>query len=174
MAAATWGQEVWGANVWGGEYRRGTGSSLPPTNNNPASAQSTSTYDSIEAQSARIYGLDMQFNNSNVIGLDGDYQLLEGKAALKQAILHRLMTRPGEFRLRPDYGAGIPDYVKKPSTASTVAELTTAIKVQLAKEPRVGKVESVSISKTATSLVVKVNVIANGEPLELTATAEGA
>lgn len=85
-------------------------------------------------------------------GFDGqwaandDYQLVSGLANLKQAILHRLITNPGELFAHPDYGAGLEEYISAPINRDTKNEIVRRIHDQLRKEPRIAKIVYIKVN----------------------------
>lgn len=76
----------------------------------------------------------------------GDYAQVAGYENLRRSIWRRLKTRRGGYRLRPEFGCGVPDFVKKPLTASRIDELRHAIIENISLDRRVDHVESVEIT----------------------------
>ena len=74
-----------------------------------------------------------------------DYETVDGLENYRQSLIRRIIVRPGEYRLRPDYGAGLISYVKKPFTSTNRAEIVKRITSQVAQDRRTEKVVSVSI-----------------------------
>jgi phage baseplate assembly protein W len=106
----------------------------------PASSQQTG---SAEEQSAILLGKDILFDGDFRVSATGDYILLEGKEALRQAIYRRLLTRPGEYRARPEYGVGVLDFVKRRRVQSTLDELRQRVVDQLSLDSRISEVVDV-------------------------------
>lgn len=121
-------------------------------------------------EEAEIYGRDLYFDGNLTVTGAGDYATVDGVENLRRAILRRLMVRPGEYRLRPDYGVGVPLYVKKRLTDSVRSELRDRIVTQLQRDPRVEKVLEVSVSSVTVGdtpyLRILVRVQARGKRVE--------
>lgn len=96
----------------------------------------------------RSFGTDLFFNGRLVVTASGDYQLVDGPENLRRALLRRYITTPGTYRLRPDYGAGLGDYLKKPMTKANLDELTVRMREQTARERRVDKVIEITLTPT--------------------------
>jgi len=92
-------------------------------------------------------GNDIFFDRDFAISPAGDWLSVTGEAALRAALYRRLMTRPGEYRARPDYGVGLPSFVKKRANSTTVDELRVAIVDQLSLEPRIEEVVDVAVER---------------------------
>jgi phage baseplate assembly protein W len=75
----------------------------------------------------------------------GDYATVTGEAALWQEIMICLSVSPGEYKLRPAFGIGARDFVKKPATLANRDELRRRIFDQLSHMRRIEKVESVDV-----------------------------
>lgn len=77
----------------------------------------------------------------------GDLAVATGREALRQSLLRRFITRPGEMPTLPDYGAGAVDFVKAKNTAATRAELIGILTVQCLRDPRVLSVDTVAVDR---------------------------
>lgn len=107
------------------------------------------------AQDARFYGEDIYFEIAApdvdlgqadyVITADGDWASVSGPEALRQSLQRRLITNPGEWQTKPEYGCGARQYVKAKNTSSVRAELESRIRSNFARDPRVHSVDIVSI-----------------------------
>lgn len=99
----------------------------------------------------------------------GDYATVSGEAALWQAITVCLATRPGEWKLRPDFGVGANDFVKKPATQSNRDELRRRVVDQLSRMRRIEKVESVNVNRITVNgkVIDRVEIVARafGRPI---------
>jgi phage baseplate assembly protein W len=93
------------------------------------------------------YGVDVFFDGKHRVTPAGDYQEVAGEENLRRSIFRRLITRPGEYRLNPNYGAGVPSYVKKKRSAANLSELTNRVKAQIQRDRRVQKVLGVTITR---------------------------
>lgn len=122
-----------------------------------------------------LFGKDLLHTDELQVGPDGDYITTEGVENLRQAILRRLIVRPGEYKFRPTYGVGIKTYVKKEMTVANLDELKRRIIENLGQDSRIEKVIEVNLQKTTfgtgTGLKVFVQILAGGrehrfEPFE--------
>lgn len=130
-------------------------------------APSTSTNVSprnLSRQIDKLYGRDIWFDHSaqgvvqRQVTPDGDWLLVDGIAALRQAIIRRITTKPGEWQTLPGYGVGAQNYVKERNTRATREALGSRIKDQLSQDPRVKKVEQVVVESSEGLLRIAVQV----------------
>lgn len=70
-----------------------------------------------------LFGEDFLFTDDLQVTASGDYATVQGMACLRQAILNRLLTAPGEYAVHPEYGVGIRNWVKKRLTRADQDEL---------------------------------------------------
>lgn len=114
-----------------------------------------------------LFGVDILFEDDVRVTASGDYAVVEGYAALRQAVLIRLITAPGEYAVQPDFGCGIAKWVKKRMSKSDRDSLRQTILEQLSKEERIQKVEEVTVesltSNNTTGVKVSVRVSALGK-----------
>jgi phage baseplate assembly protein W len=95
-----------------------------------------------------LYGKDVLFDgNDFVITAQSDYATIEGVENVRLALYRRLATRPGEYRYKPNYGAGLGTFVKKKMTKTTRDEMTHRVTEQVAQERRVEELLQVSFDK---------------------------
>jgi phage baseplate assembly protein W len=122
-----------------------------------------------DEQQARLLGSDIYFRGDYRVTPDGDWKTVRGLAALRQAVYHRLITRPGEYRARPDYGCGVLDWVKQPKTPANLASLATRIRTQLLRDSRIDdvRVTVTDLDGTLPGLDVTVAVAARGRSITL-------
>ncbi len=128
----------------------------------PAMSQNVAA---VREQRDVLLGKDLLFDGDYGISAAGDYVLLEGIEALRQAIYRRLLTRPGEFRARPEYGVGVLDFVKKRNTLATLDELRQRVFDQLSLDDRISEVRSVVVETIVDGLQIGVVIEAAGETL---------
>ena len=74
----------------------------------------------------------------------GNLQTVSGLENLRQAILRRLVTTPGQLVHRPLYGAGLPRFQNAPNTLDTRRTMSTIIEEQILRDPRIESVSSVN------------------------------
>lgn len=120
----------------------------------------------------RLLGRDILFDRDYHVTPSGDWQTVEGLAAIRQWIYHCLITSPGEFRARPDYGCGVKRYVKEEKTAALKAQLKTTIRTQLLRNRKlqdvVVTVDELSVAVAgAQGLLVGVGVTVKGQALNI-------
>lgn len=137
----------------------GYGWSMPPA----APATSTSPSERVR-QRDRFWGrdlwLDVRVNGADVVTTPAkDLALVDGEECLRQALIRRIITAPGDWATLPEYGCGARLYVKARNTPATRAELTERIRSQLAREARVERVGRVSVETTEDGQGLKINVL---------------
>lgn len=106
-----------------------------------------------------LFGVDLRFDDDLQVTAYGDYAQVDGYAALKQAIYLRLITAPGEYAVRPDYGCGVTRWIKKRMAQSDKDELRQTIIEQLSKEERISKVEEVVVESLTLSGTTGIKVL---------------
>jgi phage baseplate assembly protein W len=105
------------------------------------------------AQAAAFYGEDVWFDVTQgaiadyVVTAAGDWQAVSGITALRQSLLRRTITNPGEWKTKPGYGVGAREYVKAKDTPAMRAEITARVRQQYLLDQRVESVDSVTIEK---------------------------
>ncbi len=108
------------------------------------------------SQDAIFFGEDIWFDVSApddtgqadyVVNAAGDWTAVSGLEALRQSLLRRLITSPGEWQTKPDYGCGARQYVKARNSEAVRAELSSRIRAQFAKDSRVHTVDMVVVSQ---------------------------
>lgn len=80
-------------------------------------------------------------------GVDADGRLpwQDGNKSIREVMLNILLTRPGERLMRPEFGAGIRDFIHHPNNETTRALIADAAQRALTRwEPRVS-VEEVRV-----------------------------
>lgn len=92
-----------------------------------------------------LFGIDLLFTDDLQATSSGDYTLVSGMAALKQAIRIILITTPGEYAVNPSFGCGLKAFCKKRATKSDRDSLRQTIIEQLTLEPRIQKVSDVVV-----------------------------
>ncbi len=79
---------------------------------------------------AHLWGTDL------AIGPTGDLGLVSATERGQQRVLRRLLTNPGDYIWRPDYGAGLARYIGQPGGESAIR---AAIRGQIFKEDAVAQ-----------------------------------
>jgi len=110
------------------------------------------------SQDALFYGEDIWHDVATadvngeadyVVTSAGDWAVVTGREALRQSLMRRTITNPGEWPTLPDYGVGARQYVKARNTASVRAELESRIRSQYLRDPRVHSVDLVTVAQLA-------------------------
>lgn len=119
----------------------------------------------------RLFGRDIWYDVTN--GLDSDYQvnaagdwlMVEGREALRQSLTRRIITNPGEWATKPEYGVGARLFVKAKNTLAARQELEERIRAELSKDQRVDSIDKVVIEQLSDGpgLRISVVVIPKGE-----------
>lgn len=139
----------------------------------PAAASSSSGVTSQDraSQIDKLFGKDLWFDVREAAGANyevtaaGDWKTVQGHEALRQAIIRRIITDPGEWAALPGYGVGARMFVKARNTRATRDELSERIRGQLIQDPRIESVEAVAVEITAQSLRISVTVQPKGRSL---------
>ena len=106
------------------------------------------------------YGVDILMTDDLVVGPNGDLMLARGKAVVRQDVLHRLITSPGELLGHPDFGAGLRRYLQDEDAVDLAVQ---AAQEQIENDPRVD-VDSVKV--VAKSDIESMRIVATFELLE--------
>lgn len=120
---------------------------------------------SLDSEIRRLFGTDIYFDNDYLITDKGDFQLLKGVANLRQAIYHRLITRPGEYKFVSDYGVGITSYVKRKRTRSNLDRMENAIRDNLLRDPRISDISKISVEYIINGIKIGVAIAVAGKVL---------
>lgn len=111
------------------------------------------------------YGVDLWYDLSAATGPDlvvdpgGDWLLVRGIECLRQSLIRRIITAPGDWRTLPDYGAGARLYVRKRNNKAARDELANRIRAQCLRDDRVLKCESVVVDSRDGMLRIRVKVV---------------
>lgn len=113
---------------------------------------------------AKFFGEDVWFDVTKgafadyVVSPAGDYQAITGVEALRQSLIRRIITNPGEWKTLPNFGVGARQYVKAKNTQAVRDELAQRVKAQCSADPRVEKVSQVIIEQLSEGAGLKINV----------------
>jgi hypothetical protein len=120
----------------------------------------------------RLYGRDLWFDVRKAAGGNyeitpaGDWKVVAGRECLRQAIVRRIITDPGEWAQLPEYGVGARMFVKGRNTRAARDELAERIRAQLIQDPRIESVETVDIEILADMVRISVKVQPRGRSLK--------
>lgn len=120
----------------------------------------------IKEELREAFGTDIFYESDYSLTHKGDYALVSGFKALRQAILHRLITKPGEYAFEPNYGIGIQSFVKKKIVQSTLDDLEIRIRTQLLREKRISGIRSLNINRISGGVEIYVVIEAAGRALQ--------
>lgn len=90
---------------------------------------------------------------------DGRLEWSADDASIREVMLNILLTRPGERLQRPDFGAGLLNFVHQPNNETTRNLMASVVRKALERwEPRVS-VEAVEVAPSPTSVAdVHINI----------------
>lgn len=136
---------------------------LPGTTSQPIDPQRAKARD-------RLFGRDIWFDVTReridrVVTAKGDWKLVDGVEALRQSLIRRIITNPGEWQTKPDYGVGARLFVKQRMTSTVIADLQTRIRSQMLKDARVDRVDQVIVERSNGVLHIVVTIVAKGRDI---------
>lgn len=114
----------------------------------PAPAAGATSEDSVGGV---LYRRDIWLDLSAATGPDtavnnnGDWVLVDGREGLRQALLRRFLTNPGEWATNPGYGAGARLFVKAKNTRTNRDDLASRLRSQALAEARVESVSEINV-----------------------------
>jgi phage baseplate assembly protein W len=124
-----------------------------------------------------VLGKDLFLNYADLgadlkISASGDLALADDEFNLGQAIIHRLMTRPGELLDigHSTYGSTLYDLIGEPNNETTREKVKAVVIDALRHEPRVEKIVKVVVAPMpgrSDGVDVDVSVIATGSEVPL-------
>lgn len=95
----------------------------------------------------------------------GDYRSVSLEENMKQAVFNRIITRRGTLLHRPDYGAGLLDFLNTPMTLQRKREMARAIKENVELDPRIQEVSTIAIQEATDGsgrVTLEINYIIQG------------
>jgi phage baseplate assembly protein W len=129
----------------------------------PAVSSYPSTVPSLtSAERARLLARDIRFDSDYTVAPKGDWATVEGPEAMRQAVYQRLITSPGEYRARREYGVGIMDFLKEAMATAMVAELKTRVRANLLQDRRIQDV-LVTVEEKENALRLNIAVTIKGQ-----------
>lgn len=121
-----------------------------------------------------LFGRDLLFRGDVALDAGGDYIEITGNENLKQSLYHRLQVSPGEYALRPEYGAGLAASVKRRMNRSEIDAIQQRVIAQIAQDDRIQKVIEVVVESFAIGdkpgIRVYVKILVAGQELRLPMT----
>jgi phage baseplate assembly protein W len=83
---------------------------------------------------------------------NGRFGYTQGDSSVREVIRNILLTRPGERRMRPEFGAGLLDYIHQPNNETTRNLMSNIIRKAVEQwEPRI-QLEAVQVDPNPASL----------------------
>jgi len=135
--------------------------SLPASGGTGGTAQLNQVNEQLE----RKLGTDIFFAGYYVISPSGDYATISGIANLIQSIYRRLLTIPGEYAHIPEYGVGVPNYVKRKMTRPVLGDLKRSIIDNLLRDPRIQTIDGIDIEQGTNNIQIGIRLTAEGQAL---------
>lgn len=130
----------------------------------PSGATTTTSVGDRADQRARLWGRDIWLDITGGNRADtitnhaGDLTIVEGAEALRQAVIRRIITAPGDWALLPNYGAGGRLYIKAKNTQANRDELAERIRAQLLQEQRIERVGQIIVENLEDTPGIKISV----------------
>lgn len=124
------------------------------------------------SQIDKLFGRDIWFDVTESIGANyivtpsGDWQTCEGRECLRQSIIRRIITDPGEWQAIPEYGIGARRFVKARNTQAVRDELKERIRSQIEEEPGVETLDQVFVDVSEGVLKIGVVITPKGRALQ--------
>lgn len=148
-----WGSGGWGAISWG---LTGPPTIIPSSGISPPGGFPT--------DDGGGHGNDLWWDGDYRVDATGDWLVISGIPALKQSLTRRLLTNPGDWATKPDYGVGAPALVKRRATQSNIDYLVNRTRQQFLLDERVVKVTTISTFYSGTgTLKMAVSVQAKNQ-----------
>lgn len=94
---------------------------------------------------------DLKFDNDFESTLTGDLGQIDGRDNLRQAIFHRMITRPGSIPHRPDYGIGILDFQNAAGSLQTQQDIMLRMQDQFLQDERIEALEALKFEQSETN-----------------------
>jgi phage baseplate assembly protein W len=93
------------------------------------------------------------------LAVDGTLAEVTQEEDVRQAILIILQTNPGERVMRPEFGAGLNQFVFEPANTTTMARIQQRVQESLvAFEPRIDVIEVTVTSEPDTRFVLQISM----------------
>jgi phage baseplate assembly protein W len=115
------------------------------------------------AELRKLFGRDIFWNGDYAMTAAGDWAIVEFEEALRQSIRRRIVTEPGEWATRPDYGVGARAFVKAKMTRANIDDLSNRIRGQILADERVLRIEQIDVEQEESILRISVKFIAKGQ-----------
>jgi len=141
---------------------------IPEYTSQTSTTQSDST---VAAALRKLFGSDIWLDVSTGQNADriptaaGDWTLADGEEAVRQSLLRRIITSPGDWKTKPEYGVGARRFLKQRATQATADELITLIRGQFGRDKRVEAVLAIEVQWTGALLRLAVATKLKGRAL---------
>ena len=105
-----------------------------------------------------------------VVTSSGDWAAVSGREAVQQSLIRRFLTKPGDYRVDPTYGAGLLAAVKKRMRTSDMDDISRRLRQQALADNRVKAVSSLTVESlpgtyNGIKYRITVDLVADGQPL---------
>jgi phage baseplate assembly protein W len=111
-----------------------------------------------EDPTSELFGEDILHDEDFQLNGTQDYIVLDGVDVVRAAILRRMVTPPGGYKIRPEYGIGVQQAVKGKLTKSNLDALHQRIIDNLAQEDRIDRVVEVILQRATVNGVDVVKI----------------
>ena len=94
----------------------------------------------------------------------GDWPTIAGRENLKAAVERHAVTSPGELLHRPEYGAGLLDFLEQGNEPGVRAQMAVQVRQSILRDPRLQDAQvAVETGTTIDQVVVTLQVQPKGE-----------
>ena len=105
-----------------------------------------------------------------VVTSSGDWTAVTGREAVQQSLIRRFLTKPGDYRVDPTYGAGLLAAAKKRMRRSDMDDISRRLRQQALADNRVRAVSSVKVealpnTDNGVKYTITIDLVADGVPL---------
>lgn len=80
-----------------------------------------------------------EFGNDLQLTLQGDLQSVDGVTLSVQRVVRRLLTNPGDYTMRPSYGAGLPRFIGESASPAIYGQIRGLITSNMYEEASVSQ-----------------------------------
>ena len=105
-----------------------------------------------------------------VVTSSGDWTAVTGREAVQQSLIRRFLTKPGDYRVDPTYGAGLLAAAKKRMRRSDMDDISRRLRQQALADDRVNAVTSLTVESipgtdNGVKYTITIDLVADGVPL---------
>jgi phage baseplate assembly protein W len=107
---------------------------------------------------ALVFERDVRLKNGRLSAVGGDFELVEGRGNLHQAINHRLVTDPGDMLYHPEYGCLVRRLIGAANGPTAGLLAAEYVKAALRSDPRVKEVTRIEATMTGDQISVDAEI----------------